>query len=284
MDGERRVAEPIKPKRYLGPDCPRKYRVAARSFAVLFLAAALGCGVVDGGHLNYAGSPWLKMPGQVAGLFGLAAIDIELAGLRHHEPSDVLEHIGVRPGGPLIGFDAKKARMSLQNLDWVDSASVVRRFPNQLQITVVEREPFVVWQHHGALQVVDQNGKPMVGAIQNSGNVLLHVVGEGANLAASDLVNQMESTPGLMLEVKAAVRVGDRRWDLHMKNGVVISLPELDLESNLKKAETSYLSENLASMGVARLDMRFAGETIYQTAGSVPVADVDPTTRRAFVK
>ncbi|MGB8952573.1 MAG: FtsQ-type POTRA domain-containing protein [Candidatus Aminicenantales bacterium] len=278
MDGERRVAEPVKPKRFLGPDCPRKYRIAARSFAVLFMATALVRGVVDGGHLNYPGSLWLKMPGQVAGLFGLAAIDIELAGLRHHEPRDVLEHIGVRPGEPLIGFDAKKARLSLQNLDWIDSANVVRRFPNQLHITIVEREPFVVWQHNGVLQVVDQNGKPMVGAIQNSGNVLLHVVGEGANLAASTLVNQMESTPGLMLDVKAAVRVGDRRWDLHMKNGVLISLPELDLESILKKAETSYLSENLTGMGVAQLDLRFAGETIYQTAGQIPVADVDPTT------
>jgi cell division protein FtsQ len=278
MDGERRVVESVGKNRFFRPDCPRKYRVLSRCFAVLFLATALVRGVVDGGHLNYAGSPWLKMPGQFAGLLGLAAIDIEIAGLQHHDPREVLEHIGVRPGGPLLGFDAKKARLSLQNLDWVDTANVVRRFPNQLQVTIVEREPFVVWQNKGVLQIVDQNGKPMAGAIQNNGNVLLHVVGEGANVAAADLVNQMESTPGLMLEVKAAVRVGDRRWDLHMKNSVVILLPELDLESALKQAEASYMSGNLASMGVAKLDMRFAGETVYQTAGEAPVANVDPTT------
>jgi cell division protein FtsQ len=278
MDGERRVVETVKRNRFFRTDCPRKFRIAARGLAVLFLAAAIVRGVVDGGHLNYPGSPWLKMPGQIAGMFGLAAIDIELAGLRHHEPREVLEHIGVRPGGPLIGFDAKKARISLQMLDWVDTATVVRRFPNQLQVSIVEREPFVVWQHNGVMRVVDQKGKPMGGPVQNNGNILLHVVGEGANLAASELVNQMEATPGLMLEVKAAVRVGDRRWDLHMKNGLVIALPETDVESSLKLAETTFFTPTMQDLALARLDLRVSGETVYQAASGFSAGGVDPTT------
>ncbi len=165
MDGERRVAEPVMRNRFFRPDCASRYRIAARGLAVLFLGAAIVRGVVAGGHLDYPGSPWLKMPGQIAGLFGLAATDIELSGLLHHDAAEVLAHIGVKPGGPLIGFDAKKARVRLQELDWIDQATVVRRFPNQLQIAVVEREPFVVWQHKGLMQVVDQKGKPMSGAI-----------------------------------------------------------------------------------------------------------------------
>jgi cell division protein FtsQ len=278
MDGERRVAEPVKRNRFFRPDCPRKFRIAARGFAVLFLAAAIVRGVVDGGHMIYPGSPWLKMPGQIAGMFGLAAIDIELVGLRNHEPREVLDHIGVRPGGPLIGFDAKKARADLQTLDWVDTATVVRRFPNQLQISIIEREPFVIWQHNGVMRVVDQKGKPMGGPVRNGGNILLHVVGEGANIAASELVNQMEATPGLILEVGAAVRVGDRRWDLHMKNGVVIALPEMDVESSLKMAETAFFAQVTQGLALARLDLRVAGETVFQAASGLTVGAVDPTT------
>lgn len=278
MDGERRVSESVKRNRFFRPDCNRNYRIAARSFAVLFLGAAIVRGVVVGGHLDYAGSPWLKMPGKIAGLFGLAASDIELAGLSNHEPREVLEHIGVRPGGPLIGFDAKKARLRLQELDWIDSATVVRRFPNQLHISIVEREPFVVWQHDGLLEVVDQKGKPMRGTVVRGGNMLLHVVGAGANTAASELVNQMEATPTLMLEVKAAVRMGDRRWDLHMKNGVVLSLPEMDVEGALKSAETTYFSPLVQQNTVSKIDYRVAGEVVYQSATALPVGGVDLTT------
>jgi cell division protein FtsQ len=233
---------------------------------------------VLGGHLDYAGSPWLKMPGQIASLFGLAAIDIELAGLMHHEPAEVLALIGVKPGGPLIGFDAKKARDKLEQVNWIDTANVVRRFPNQLLINVLEREPFVVWQHDGAFEVVDKKGEPMGGVASFANNILLQVVGEGANTAASSLINQMEVTPGLMKELKAAVRVGGRRWDLHMQNGIVLSLPEKETIAILRQAETAYVSGQTVGLPVARIDLRVPGEVSYRAASSPTEANADPRT------
>jgi cell division protein FtsQ len=255
-------------------DCPLKYRIAARAFSVLFLATALISGVVGGGHLSYPGSPWLKLPGQVAGLFGLAAFDIKMTGLEHHEAVDVLAAINVRPGGPLLGFDAKRARETLQSLDWVDSASVTRSFPNQLQIAIVEREPFVVWQYKGVLQVVDQKGKPMGGVSTASSNVLLQVVGADANLAAADLINQMEATPELFQEVKAASYIGGRRWNLLMKNNLTIALPELNVAPALQSAQMLYFANTAQSGKVKMLDLRVAGEVAYHAAtAAAPVAD-----------
>jgi cell division protein FtsQ len=275
MDGERRIAEPVRQNRFFRPDCAATYRIAARSCAVLLLGASLLRGIVMGGHLDYPGSPWPKLPGEVAGLFGLAAMDIEMAGLSHHDPQDVLRYLDVKPGGPLIGFDAKKARARLQELDWVESASVVRQFPNKLQIAITEREPFVVWQYQNQMQVVDQNGKPMSGIAPTAGNLLLHVVGLGANTAAADLVNQMSATPGLFHEVKAAVRVGERRWDLHMNNGLVIALPETDMAIAMKAAETTVLSPAMKDLDVARIDYRISGELAFRAKSATTV---DPTT------
>ena len=277
MDGQRRVAEQVRTNRHFRPDCPARYRFAARALAVLFVLATIVRGVVMGGHLDYAGSPWLKMPGQVAGLFGLAAFDIEMTGLQHHEPNEVLALISVKPGGPLIGFDAKKARDKLEQIDWIDTATVIRRFPNQLLISVVEREPFVVWQHDGTFEVVDRKGQPMSGVSASARNMLLLVVGVGANDAASGLVNQIEVTPGLMADLKAAVRVGGRRWDLHMQNGVVIALPEGGSEDAFRRAETAYFSGKAAGLMVERIDMRVRGEVAYRAAGLPASASVDTT-------
>jgi cell division protein FtsQ len=166
----------------------------------------------------------------------------------------------------------------LQSLDWVESAVVIRRFPNQLQIAIAEREPFVVWQHDGQMEVVDQSGKPMTGVSLSSNNMLLHVVGEGANTAASLLVNQMSASPGLMQEVKAAVRVGDRRWDLHMNSGLVIQLPEDDTAKAMKIAESNYLSGAFKTLPLQSVDFRLAGQTGFFALEASTLQPADPTT------
>jgi cell division protein FtsQ len=252
--------------------------MAARGFGVLFIGAALLSGVIGGGHLNYPGSPWLKMPGQVAGMFGLAALDIKLSGLRDHEADDVLSAIGVHPGGPLLGFDARNAQKTLETLDWVASASVTRSFPNRLHIEIVEREPFVVWQINKEFKVVDQQGQPMSGVSPATTNMLLHVVGEGANLAAADLVNQIEATPELFLQVQAASYVGGRRWNLLMKNGLVIALPEHGVAPALQMAQNLVFVDVMQSGKVAVLDLRVAGEVAYHVAGPNELLQADPRT------
>jgi cell division protein FtsQ len=274
MDGQRRIAQPLKAKARARTDCRLGYRFAARAFGVTFLMAAILHGIVSGGHLDYPNSPWPKLPGHLAGTFGMAAIDIELTGLQHHDAREVLNYIGVKPGGPLFGFDAKKARDTLQQLDWVEQASVIRRFPNQLQINIAEREPFVVWQHDGKFDVVDQQGKPMSGISMQSTNVLLHVVGAGANTAASQLVNQMEAVPALRREVRAAVRVGDRRWDLHMTNGLIFALPENGMEAVMKTVAAQFAGFETSMPPLKRVDYRVAGEVVYQAdTPNAPVAD-----------
>ena len=250
MDGQRRIARPMKQRTRLGRDCRLAYRVAARMSAVAFLGMTLVHGVLQGGHLIYPGSPWLKLPGKLSGLVGLAADDIRMTGLNHHDPAIILTILGVKPGGTLMGFDPQGARKRLESLDWVQSAGVQRIFPNQLEITLVEREPFAIWQHKGNYLVIDKAGVPMSGLDPAELKGLALVTGEGANTAAADLVNQLEATPTLMLKVKAASRVGLRRWTLYLDNGVKVALPEFNVAEALAKLQALDAVQAVTTMGV----------------------------------
>jgi len=237
----------------------RSTRILARFSALAILAFVATQGLRDGGHLDYPGSPWDNTSGRIASLFGFAADGIKISGLKYHDAEAVLTPLGVRPGGSLIGFDAANARKMLENMDWVLSAKVLRMFPNQLEIAVVEREPFAIWQRGGSHYVIDRTGAAMSSLDPATLARLPLVTGEGAQTAISELVNQLEAHPQLKSRVLAAARVGQRRWTLHLDNGVVIALPEKDIGAALAKIEELDQRHDLLSKGIKGIDLRIAG-------------------------
>ena len=237
----------------------RSIRFLARAGAFSILALAVGLGLHDGGHLKYPGSPWENASGRVASLFGFAADGIKIAGLKYHDAESVLTPIGVRPGGSLIGFDAANARKLLENMDWVLSAKVMRLFPNQLEISVVEREPFALWQRGGSHYVIDRTGSAMSSLDPARMAGLPLVTGEGAQSAISELVNQLEAHPRLKSKLLAAARVGQRRWTLHLDNGVSVALPEKGVEEAMARVENLDQRYELLSKGIRGIDLRVAG-------------------------
>jgi cell division protein FtsQ len=271
MDGQRRLAGPMNRFHTRTGDVILSLRLAARSLAVGFIGFAIMHGVLQGGHLDYPGSPYMKMPGKIAGVIGQAADDIAISGVERRDPKDLLALIGVRPGGSLIGFDAARARRVLEQLDWVEQADVQRKFPNRLEISIVEREANVIWQHEGVFQLVDRTGKVM-GKIASAADFNLPVVtGRGANVDAQALINDLEAMPDLRLLVKAAARVGERRWNLYLKNGVRLALPENSTVEDLKRAYAFMQNGAFADGSIVGLDFRIAGEVRVQVAGADPV-------------
>jgi cell division protein FtsQ len=196
----------------------------------------------------------------------MAAEDITITGLSQHDPESLLAAVGVNPGGSLIGFDAAVAKRILENLDWIKSAKVQRRFPNQLDISVTEREPFAVWQRGLAYYIIDSSGTAMSGLTAAQLVRLPLVTGDGANTAAAELINQLEAYPDLMLQVRAAARVGDRRWTLYLDSGVTVLLPEEGWREAVKSVDELNRSQRLLSKGIKSMDLRLEGRVVVEVA------------------
>jgi cell division protein FtsQ len=238
----------------------RSVRALVRSSAVLFLAISIVHGILRSGQLEYEGSPWRQIPGKLSSLVGLAADDIRISGLTHHDPQLLLAALGVTPGGSLVSFDAGQARRLLEGMNWISTASVQRKFPNTLEISVTEREPFAIWQNGGTYSLIDRAGVTMGGLELLGQSHLMLVTGEGANLGAQQLVNHLEANPELMKKVSAAAMVGKRRWTLYLVNGVKIALPAEGVPEALTKVSELDASQNILSKGIREIDLRIAGQ------------------------
>lgn len=237
-------------------------RASVRASAVGLLFANIFYGMIAGGHVTDPNSPLYNIQGKIAAKFGYAAQDITIAGLSAHKPGVVLSLINVRPNDSLIGFDAGRARAKLENTDWIKSAQVRRINPNRLEIDVVERHPFAIWQRDGEFYVIDKNGLAFTSIEPRDAKGLLVITGEGAHKKVFDLVNHMEVHKGLKSKVAAAGRIGERRWNLYLRNGMTVMLPEGQLKKGLSRYVAWEKTTKLSDMAVSSVDFRFGDRVI----------------------
>src|SRR5690606_38698373 len=114
---------------------------------------------------------------------------------------------------------------------WVKSASVRKIYPDVLEVTLEEREPFAIWQHGRELSLIDVDGRIIVPFRSERFATLPLVIGRGANERAADFVDRLERVPEPSARTRAIIRVADRRWDIRLENGITIRFPENGLDA-----------------------------------------------------
>lgn len=236
-------------------------RAIARTIGCIFLFGTIAFGLVQGQHLETA-SGKQSLLARVAPIFGYSAQRIRIGGLKLQAPEKVLAALGLEAGSPLLGFDEKSAERLLQNIDWVERAEVRRIFPNTLEIDIVEREPFAVWQSGGRYYVIDRSGAAMSLAVERFAEGLPLVTGKGAQKAAYELFNQLQPHSSLLEKLKAAARVGDRRWTLYFANGVKVALPEKEVDEALSWIEDADAEHGLLSKAIVSVDLRIQDRVV----------------------
>jgi cell division protein FtsQ len=147
-------------------------------------------------------------------------------GRKQTASSDLLRALDVRIGSPIFGVDLDAARKRIAALPWIESVTIERRLPDLLYVRIVEAEPMALWQHEGKLRLLSRNGEVINEPQPLRFATLPLVVGAGAPEHTADLLAMLATQPQLQVQVKAAVRVGERRWNLRFANGTDVKLPE----------------------------------------------------------
>jgi cell division protein FtsQ len=165
--------------------------------------------------------------GRATAGIGLAVQDIDIVG-REKTPENLLRAaIGATPGEPILAFSVGAARTRIESIPWVRSAIVERVLPGTIRVVLNERRPFAVWQNQGKFTLIDHAGNVVTDSdISAFADKLPLVVGIGAPAAAASLLDAVSTYPDLTSRLVAAVRVGERRWNLCMNSGADVLLPE----------------------------------------------------------
>jgi cell division protein FtsQ len=164
--------------------------------------------------------------GGVTAFAGLRVTDVEIEGRANTPEPLLLAALGVSKGDPILGFSLEQARQRVESLSWVEHATIERRLPGTVVVNLQERRPFAIWQNLGKFVLIDRAGQIVANQDVASFRQLPLVVGFGAPAAAATLIDALTDRPELQKRVIAAVRVGERRWNLLLNNNANVLLPE----------------------------------------------------------
>jgi cell division protein FtsQ len=193
---------------------------------------------------------------------GLRVTDVVVEG-RANTPEPLLRAaIGVSRGDPILGFSVEQARQRIETLSWVEHATVERRLPGTVVVYLQERRPFAIWQNQGKFVLIDRSGQVVTNENLNEFRQLPLVVGAGAPAAAATLIDALTDHPDLQQRVTAAVRVGERRWNLRLNNGADVLLPEGHEAQAIDRLMKLQQDHALLDRPLAAIDMRLGDRLV----------------------
>ena len=232
---------------------PRRAGVAA---TVLLLLGSGGFGIVRGGHFEEFTAALSDSRNAIANSAGFRITTVAINGRRQLSQDEVLGIGGVNGRSSLLFLDAAAVRDKLKANPWISDATVLKLYPGQLRIDIVERAPFALWQRSGQMSVISEDGAVLDRYVSPRFLKLPLVVGKGAETRARDFLALLARYPQVSSVTKAVIFVGERRWNLRLKDGLDIRLLENEVGNALAALSKLDKDDRLFSRDIVAIDMR----------------------------
>ncbi len=176
-----------------------------------------------------------------------------------------------------VSADLEVIRGRIEALPWIDSATVARRWPSRLGITVTEQVPAAIWGENGLLNT---RGELFVTDIRHVPAELPRLSGPEKHAVdvASRYLEIREQLIPLGLDLRRLHLDERGAWEMTLANGVEIRLGRRDVEARIELffAVVADIVTGRAAE-IDYIDMRYSnGFTIGWSGGSrTPVTDTE---------
>jgi cell division protein FtsQ len=248
---------------------------AGAAATILILLGSVGFGVVKGGHLEEFLSALSDARNALANSAGFRITAVVINGRKQLTQDEVLAIGGVNGRSSLLFLDAAVVRDKLKANPWISEATVLKLYPGQLQIDLVERSAFALWQQDGRLSVISEDGAVLEPYVSRRFISLPLVVGKGAETRARDFLALLDRYPQVRTVTKAVILVGERRWNLRLKDGLDVRLPENDVGNALAALSKLDKEDRLFSRDIVAVDMRLPDRLTVQLSDDAAKARED---------
>ncbi|MDR0555888.1 MAG: FtsQ-type POTRA domain-containing protein [Holosporaceae bacterium] len=174
----------------------------------------------------------------------------------------LLKASGLKYKSNIFAVSIREVKKKLENIAWIRSVVVQRKFPNKIYIRVAERTPIAILQSKYKLYLIDADGK----ILENDGVVdfsnLPIVMGEGAEREADRLLCRLDKFPKIRSQLVFAVRLSKRRWNLKINRGITVKLPEKGINHAIEVLDEISDGNGFFNRDISIIDLRMLDRVI----------------------
>jgi cell division protein FtsQ len=200
----------------------------------------------------------------LARAFGFGITVVEVSGASRLSNAEVAAAAGIDGRGSLLFADAEELRQRLKAHPMIAEASVRKLYPHALSISITERQPFALWQKDGEVSLVAADGTP-IDQLRDARYVDLPlVVGQGANEKVKAFAALLDTQPSLKPLVKAGNWVSQRHWQLELRDGMIVELPEVDPAAALASFASMMREYKLDEKAIILVDLRLPDRVVFR--------------------
>jgi cell division protein FtsQ len=235
--------------------CRRPQRAGVIAM-VLLVGATLAYGAHRGDHFATVTEFLRDLRNEAANAAGFKIATLAINGRKELSEVAVMDSAGITANTSLLFLDVTEVREKLESSPWIARATVRKFYPNHLEISIEERQAFALWQKDGKLSVIAVDGTPLVDVEETAVPRLPLVVGPGAAVRAHDFLSLIDRYPVLHEQMRAAILVADRRWNLLLKSGLAVRLPEEGVAAALDTLVALDRDKKILSRDITAIDLR----------------------------
>jgi cell division protein FtsQ len=252
----------------------RAPRGVGAALSILLLAAVTAVGLTRGGEYQVFVENYGGVGDVFARALGFGVEAVTVSGAAEISEKQILALAGISPKLSLPFFDVAAARAALEAAPLISHASVRKLYPNQIVIEIVERTPYALWQKDGEVHTIAADGAVIDELRDPRFASLPFVVGDGANARVAEFSAMLGAMAELEPRVEAGVLIDSRRWNLRMKSGTDIKLPEADPLSAIATLLRLQRQSRILDRDILSLDFRVPGRVFVRLTEEAAAARV----------
>ena len=189
--------------------------------------------------------------------YGFYVQNIYITGDNNLQREDVLSIINNKEYKTIFDINLFKIHNNLLLNEWIKTVKIERILPNSIKIQIIEKKPVAIWQTKFGNKLITEDGSIISNAnVTAFKNSLPIIIGEGANKDAFIILQILNKNPELYNNVWSISYINKRRWNVHLKQGLIVLLPRKKIYEAWTKIAFLQNKHKILDIGLTEIDIR----------------------------
>ncbi len=187
---------------------------------------------------------------------GFKVDSIIITGAKNNSIKETItKQSGLSYGDNIFKLSTEDIYQNIIKMTNIKSATVRKNLPNSIIIDVTEKTPIAIFQKDMKFYLIDKEGTTISEVTTRIGSYPI-IAGDDADKNANVVLNIIAKFPTVKNKLDSMIFVRKRRWDIVVAGGILVKLPEDNIEKVVESLSILLSKENINKNTVKSIDLR----------------------------